>query len=58
MLSEILGSCVIYLEEKMLNDFISLFTLKTLSLAELMHVTTEKKIIVPLVLAFGIPYSF
>lgn len=56
-LSEILGRCVIYLEENMLNDFTLLFTLKTqIFLAELMHITTEKKIIVPLALAFGMSY--
>lgn len=56
-LSEILGRCVIYLEENMLNDFTLLFTLKTqICLAELMHITTEKKIIVPLALAFGMSY--
>lgn len=57
--SEILGRCVMYLEEKMLNGFTLLFTLKTQThLAELMHVTTEKKIIDPLALAFGMSYIF
>lgn len=56
-LSEILGRCVLYLEEKMLNDFTLLFTLKTqICLADLMYVSTEKKRIVPLALAFGMSY--
>lgn len=57
-MSEILGRCVIYLEEKILNDFTLLFTLKAqVCLSDLMHVTTEKKI-VPHALPFALSYIF
>jgi len=55
----VLHICVIYLEEKMLNDLTILLTLRTqVCLADLMHITTKKKVVVPLVLAFGMSYIF